>query len=360
MTKDEDEDDEKRIQASGSQHHRQDTCEQVTSIQSDPKPLLGFPERIISSTTSQNQIEQTNTSSSSSSPFLLSDPLKLGSGSGSSDQVQYRTARSSNSRPTSDELDVNVLTTSTSSNRGSSIFGGTSSEYETCVTSQDGSTQYVSAVSSQDTSNSYMTARTSLSSSQSSRGSTLVSDSGSDHLATPSDTSETLVGDLRDVATPTPSQGEIEEMMYEEGEDYEEEPTLHSSSTIVLAANDPRLMQKEQKPAPDHPDFLSRNDDASSEILSLSEQTTSASVSTAIPGPPPPPPPPPLETKPSEVIDLDLKTVASSECPPVTTTSSPFSPQQQALTSPLSLTGSMGSIDLPSTAGSIISHSSVR
>ena len=179
-----------------------------------------------------------------------------------------------------------------------------------------------------------------------------MSDSGSDHLATPSDASETLVGDLRDVATPTPSQGEMEEMTYE-GEDYEEEPTLHSSSTIVLAANDPRLMQ-EQKPAEDHPD-LSRNEDASSELLSLSEQTTtSASVSTAIPGPSP------LETKPSEIIDLDLKTVASSsECPPVTT-SSPFSPQQQALTSPLSLTGSMGSIDLPSTAGSIISHSSVR
>lgn len=243
--------------------------------------------------------------------------MKLGSGSGS--DVQYRTARSSNSRPTSDELDINILTAS-SSNRGSSIFGG-SSEYETCVTSQDGSTLYVSAVSSQDTS-SYATARTSLSSQQSSRGSTLVSDSeSSGHLAT-SDTSETLVGDLRDVQTPTP-----QDMEYEE--DCEEEPTLHSTSTIVLAVNDPKLQQPLES--------LSRNEDC--EQPSLSETWPSSNVTTAISGP--------FEAKTAEISDLETVEVT------------PFTPPQP-LTSPLSLTGSVGSIDLVSAAGSIISHSSIR
>lgn len=287
--------------------------DQVTSILGPDKPLLGS-ERVL------------ETSSSSSSPFLLSDPMKLGSGSGS--DVHYRTAgrSSNNSRPTSDELDVNILTTS-SSNRGSSIFGG-SSEYETCVTSQDGSTLYVSAVSSQDTS-SYATARTSLSSQQSSRGSTLVSDSESEgHLAT-SETSETLVGDLRDVETPTPQDME---------DDYEEEPTLHSTSTIVLAVDDPRLQQAMEG------DSLSRNEDCEQPSLSEASVTLS-SVRTAIAGP--------FEAVMTEIPELELKTIDS------TVTASPFSPPQP-LTSPLSLTGSVGSIDLVSAAGSIISHSSVR
>lgn len=303
----------KEERSRGSIEQRQQHDEQVTSLSGPEKPLLGS-ERVL------------ETSSSSSSPFLLSDPMKFGSGSGS--DVQYRTAeRSSNSRPTSDELDINILTTS-SSNRGSSIFGN-SSEYETCATSQDGSTLYVSAVSSQDTS-SYATARSSLSSQQSSRGSTLVSDSESSGQLATSETSETLVGDLRDVETPTP-----QDMDYDE--EYEEEPTLYSASTIVLAVNDPRLQQAQEL------DSLSRND----ELPSLSEVSgtgLSSCVITAIAGP--------FEATCSEMTDLDYKTAEAISA-------APFSPPQP-LTSPLSLTGSVGSIDLVSAAGSIISHSSVR
>lgn len=183
------------------------------------------------------------------------------------------------------------------------------------------STLYVSAVSSQDTS-SYATARSSLSSQQSSRGSTLVSDSeSSGHLAT-SDTSETLVGDLRDVQTPTP-----QDMEYED--DYEEEPTLHSTSTIVLAVNDPKLQQP-----------LSRNEDY--EQPSLSETWPSSNITTTIAGP--------FEANSTEISDLEIVEAVNV---------TPFSPPQP-LTSPLSLTGSMGSIDLVSAAGSIISHSSIR
>ena len=114
--------------------------------------------------------------------------------------------RSPSSRPTSGELDINIFASPLAPGSGR---GGTSSEYETCVSSQgSSSTIYASALEGTSTS-SYATARSSLSSAQSSRGSTLEPDSepeSSGHLGeiSASEASETIVqGDDRDLATPT-------------------------------------------------------------------------------------------------------------------------------------------------------------
>ncbi|CAG2165895.1 unnamed protein product, partial [Oppiella nova] len=117
--------------------------------------------------------------------------------SGSSSESHYHSFEVSDSsrtpvssRPTSSEFDLTIIPElRCSSSRSSGGFGTTQSEYETCVTSQEGS--YMTAASSQDTS--YHTARTSVR--DSSRDSTIsIESESSGNLAEmSSEASETLV-----------------------------------------------------------------------------------------------------------------------------------------------------------------------
>lgn len=258
--------------------------------------------------------------------------------SGSGSEAPYHSCETSDakspiySRPTSGELDVHLFP-----GQGSSVAGG-SSEYETCATSQGSGTTFASALASQDTS--YATARSSLSSQQSSRGSTLEPDSEADSSGHPGDlsseASETIIpGDDRDLATPT-----IRDV---EGDGDES----HDSLTITDVQEPYDLPIPEDVIRGHEGPFMGHLIAAGTvrpglpcleeEPPSISEGTWhSSSLRTAIPG-----------VKDQRRSDSDSSVTTPGH-----------SVVHQTLVSPLSIEGSIASIDLVS--GSQLSQSSVR
>lgn len=270
--------------------------------------------------------------------------------SGSGSEAQYHSCETSDakspsySRPTSGEVDIHLFPGHTSS------LAGGSSEYETCATSQGSTTTFASALASQDTS--YATARSSLSSQQSSRGSTLEPDSEPESSGRPgdlsSDASETIIpGDDRDLATPT-----IHDL---EGDEDESHDSL--TTTDVCEPYDLPIPEDVIRGGGLEGPFMGhlisgvpsplRTGKGRQEVgyqeeepPSISEGTWhSSSVRTAVPG---------VREEPQRKSDSDSTTTGQSTV------------QHSALVSPLSIEGSIASIDLTSGGGSQLSQSSVR
>ena len=222
---------------------------------------------------------------------------------------------------------------------------------KTCATSQGSTTTFASALASQDTS--YATARSSLSSQQSSRGSTLEPDSEPESSGRPGDlsseASETIIpGDDRDLATPT-----IHDLEADEDESHDSltitdvrepydlpipEDVIRGGGHegpfmghLISGVQSPRRTAKARQE-------LGFQED---EQTSVSEGTWhSSSVRTAVP-----------------VAREESQRKSDPDC---SSTTAGQSAVQQTLVSPLSIEGSIASIDLTSGGGSQLSQSSVR
>lgn len=259
--------------------------------------------------------------------------------SGSSSDAMFQSCASDAkspqySRPTSGETDPYLMPGNVSS------LAAGSSEYETCATSHGSTATFASALASQDTS--YTTARSSIGSQMSSSmGSTLEPDSepeSSDHPGgdVSSEASETMIqDDDRDLVTPIDSLTDVQEPY-----------DLPIPEDVIRSGHEGPFLghlmsgMSQVSGAAFGAEFRDRDDDQPS----LSEGTWhSSSVKTEVPG--------------------GFQGKRKSESESSSTGNTGQSVVQQTLVSPLSMEGSITSIDLPgggSTAGSLLSQSSVR
>jgi hypothetical protein len=271
--------------------------------------------------------------------------------SGSGSDAHYHSCETSDarspsySRPVSGEVDFHLFP-----GHASSLATG-SSEYETCATSQGSTNTFASALASQDTS--YATARSSLSSQQSSRTcSTLEPDSEPESSGHPGDlsseASETIIpGDDRDLATPTLHDMEADEDGSHDSltiSDVREPYDLPISEEVIRGAGHEgpfmgHLISGAHSSLTSVTRALALHED---EPPSVSEGTWhSSSVRTAIPGS--------REESCHQKSDPDDSSVTVGQ-----------GIVQQNLVSPISIEGSVASIDLTPGGGSQLSQSSVR